>query len=122
MPSQNEPIFAFADPAHLLKNFRNAWEKFDFSLSSHIVEKYNLPSNKVDYNVLRDLVTFQDKHMGPDMKIAPRLTSDHLDLKNKSSIAKMAVPPAEAVISRDTASAIRYLIKHHKYDPAAETP
>ena len=59
--------------------------------------------------------------MAADKKIAPKLKVDYLNLKDKSNQAKMRVPPAEGVISREVASAIRYLIQYHNFDPKGET-
>ena len=73
----NTKVRVSADPPHLLKNLRNAFQKFDFELSDEIVKYYNLPSNTVKKEHIRDLYEFDCQ---AELKYAPSLKEDCFDV------------------------------------------
>ena len=55
----DQEIFCIFDPSHLLKNWKNAWMKYDFQLSDEDVKAYKLPSNLIKFNDIIELAKFQ---------------------------------------------------------------
>ena len=98
-----------ADPPHLLKNLRNAFQKFDFVLSDNTVRQYNLVSNVVQMRHIKDLYEFD---CTKDMKYAPKLTSDCFEVYG---LAAMNVPKARKLFSQDVGAGLRALVEIHNF-------
>lgn len=108
---QGDRIFVLSDSQHVIKNKRNAWWKQKiFYIAPHIVQREGLPTNEVCYSILYDIVEFQNLQ---PFKIAPHLSKKVLD-KPKDPFGKMQVQPAKDVFCRNTAVAIRTMVKDHE--------
>ena len=109
----DEWVVVLADVPHLLKSMRNAlYNNKIITIDPEIVKEHNLPSDKVHWAAIEDVAYFQK---WKEFKIAPKLKKEYLNL---TSWAKMNVPPAMAVLSRETAAAIELLVE--KYDRPKE--
>ena len=76
--------------------------KYELIIEESFVELHNLPTNIVRLKeILVDIIEFQ---ANMEKKIAPHLNMDILQLGNYDS---MRVLPAKAVLSLETAGAIR---------------
>lgn len=64
-------IFVFADVPHLLKLIRNHFLDDGFIINGKVITK-------------QPLIELLEKNKDKDLKIAPKLTSDHLTVKNAS--------------------------------------
>ena len=98
-----------ADSPHLLKNLRNAFQKFDFVLSDEIVKYYKLPSNTVKMQHIRDLYQFDCQ---AELKYAPNLKDDCFDVHG---LAAMNVPKAKRLLSQEVGAGLEALVEIHKY-------
>ena len=106
-----------ADPPHLLKNTRNAWVKHkQFVMHQEFVDQYKLKTPYICLSVIEAVIDFQE---GKELKIAPNLKREYINLKN--SFVKMDVAPAKHVLSRETARAIRFVAKKKNMPPHFET-
>ena len=114
-------IYVFADPEHVIKNWRNAlfnqfMKDFLFKISEETFTKYaeshHLVSRSVNFAHFQLLHKFQQTR---EYKYAPRLTDSCFDLKNNYS--KMCVPTAVNLMSQQVAAALRMLVAHHEYSP-----
>ncbi len=66
-------VYVLADSPHLFKNLRTGlYVMRVFCLSQEIVERYNLPTREVHWEVLWEVHRFQVKN---NLKLAPTLTS-----------------------------------------------
>ena len=102
-------VRVFADPPHLLKNIRNALVNYDFELPDSIVKKYNLPSNLVKMDHIKQLYEYELRR---EDKLAPRLSKDCVFVKGFN---KMNVNFARNALSRDVAAALRSLVTLEKF-------
>ena len=103
-------IAMISDVPHILKNIRNGLLKNKvFTIDDKYVQKFNLKTNEVRFSTIQKVVDLQ-KDM--ELKIAPHLKPHMVD-RNMSSFSKMRVTPARAVLSRNTANAIRFCVKHY---------
>jgi len=76
--------------------------KYELIIEESFVELHNLPTNTVKLKeILVDIIQFQ---ANMEKKIAPHLTMELLELGNYDA---MRVLPAKAVLSLETAGAIR---------------
>ena len=78
-------IYCIADPPHLgkaVKNALNNQEKLEIHESYMVTEDYVLPTNVVDVAAIRAVIDY-DKES--ELKIAPHLPKDALDLGNNLS-------------------------------------
>ena len=103
------------DNPHLLKNLRNAFQKFDFVLSDDIVKYYNLPSNEVKMQHIRDLYEFDCKS---ELKYAPNLKSDCFDVHG---LAAMNVPRARKLLSQEVGAGLTTLVEVHEFPQEYKT-
>ncbi len=95
----------YADATHLLKNLRNcllSWGKV--SLPNNVVSREGLVSSEVNVDAFVRVIQFQENK---ELKIAPKLDWKCIRVKG---FEKMRVKPAQALLSRDTAAAIRYMV------------
>ena len=107
-----------ADPAHLLKSIRNNFQCYKtLILCDEEVQKYNLPTNVVDFAILEELVKFMENH---ELPIACKLNQAVLD-KGRDSYGKMDVGTAIKLFHRDTSYAIIFLIENYGYDEKYRT-
>lgn len=104
-----------ADVPHLLKNIRSAFLKHKMVLPAEIVAKMNLPTPQVDSSHVTALINEQENK---ELKLAPRLTPRHV---NPSHYEKMRVNMAAQVLSHETASALRTLVRQKILPASAET-
>ena len=103
-----QEIAIISDPAHALKNMRNAWRNTkELLISDKHVEDYGLETNSVYWHVLEKVVEFQDSR---ELKIAPHLTAACLHL---NVFTKMDVKLAMYVFSWETATAITTLCQEY---------
>ena len=86
----NEKIFFFYDTPHLLKSTRNIFIKYDISIGGDIVR----------WRYVRDFYEADKTH---PVRIAPKLTDNHIDLNN---FERMRVKYATQVLSTTVASGI----------------
>ena len=98
-----------ADPPHLLKNLRNAFQQFDFVLSDETVRQHNLVSNLVQIRHIKDLYEFD---CTKEMKYAPKLTSECFDVHG---LAAMNVPRARKIFSQDVGAGLRAMVEIHNF-------
>ena len=108
------PVYVLADISHLIKNVRTALCSRDFVLSEETVQKYQLPTNIVSVEHVRNLHDFDNGVNGSHgriHKLAPHLTADCFPDKH-SHFKKMKVKPATALLSREVANGIYYMINH----------
>ena len=90
------------DAAHEIKSIRKHSLKYELIIEESFVELHNLPTNIVKLKeILVDIIEFQ---ANMEKKIAPHLNMDILQLGNYDA---MRVLPAKAVLSLETAGAIR---------------
>ena len=107
-----------ADPAHLLKSIRNNFQCYKtLILCDEEVQKYNLPTNVVDFAIVEELVKFMENH---ELPIACKLNQAVLD-KGRDSYGKMDVGTAIKLFHRDTSYAIIFLIENYGYDEKYRT-
>ena len=108
VPGVEEPIGVFVDPPHILKSQRNAlFNNGEFVLDDYYVNEANLEYNKVEFKWIEKLVEFQAERQ---LLIAPHLSQKDIDLGN---YAKMKVNLAVHVLSRETATALEFCVKHY---------
>lgn len=98
-----------ADPPHLLKNMRNAFQLFNFELSDDIVRKNGLASNVVNMRHIKDLYEFD---CTKEMKYAPQLTSECFDVHG---LAAQNVPKARKLLSQDVGAGLKALVEIHNF-------
>ena len=94
------------DASHLIKAMRNALMNSPsgyIEISDHYVKELQLPSNKVKWHHIVQLVN-HDYHRV--LKVAPHLNKKHIDVGHFN---KMKVGLAKAVLSRATGKALREL-------------
>ena len=98
----NEDEAIVPDAAHEIKSIRKHSLKYELIIEESFVELHNLPTNIVKLKeILVDIIQFQ---ANMEKKIAPHLSMDMLELGNYDA---MRVLPAKAVLSLETAGAIR---------------
>ena len=100
-------VAMFADQSHLMKSVRNMLFKHSFILSPETVQKYGLPSDIVSLQPIMELAKWQATRF---FKIAPHLDDSCFV---EGNFSKMKVKPAQSLLSRETASAIRTLVYYH---------
>ena len=100
-------VAMFADQSHLMKSVRNMLFKHNFILAPETVQKYGLPSDIVSLQPIIELAKWQSTRF---FKIAPHLDDSCFV---EGSFSKMKVKPAQSLLSRETASAIRTLVHYH---------
>ena len=104
----DEPLAAFADVPHLLKAMRNALLNHgELRIHPEFVTSANLTTDVVSLEVIVRLLKFKAEREG---SIAPHLTEKSLDLGH---FGKMKVNPARALLSRETAVAIKFVVAHY---------
>ena len=97
-----------ADVPHLLKSIRNAlYNNKELTIAEEFVQEAELPSNKVYWAAIEAVVEFQENM---DWPLAPHLKKEYIKL---TSFSKMNVPPAKAVLSKETAEAINILVNKY---------
>jgi hypothetical protein len=106
-----QELYFLADVPHLLKNVRNCLLSNDIILPRDVVNEFCLPTNTVSIRHIRKIVELQENS---DFKIAPSLSSKHVDPKQ---FEKMKVNVAAQLLSHSTASALRFAV-HDKLLPA----
>jgi hypothetical protein len=105
-------IAIIADPSHLLKLIRNMLQnKGIVKIHPEYQQFFNLVTNEISWQVIEDVVKFQETH---ELRINPKLNAATLK-RGKSQFGKMDVGCAIAVFSKDTTSAIQYMVLHHDY-------
>lgn len=105
-----------ADVPHLLINIRTCLiSNKHFIIPREIQKMYSLPSQFIDSKYLTELVDFQEKR---DLKLAHKLTSDHLDDKH---FDKMKVSRATTVLSHDVSCGIKFIAEESKDDSGLTT-
>ena len=112
VPGVPHEILIIPDPPHLLKCARNAlYNNKEFTLSDEDVKEFDLPTNKVKWEYVVNLVKFQEKNR--QLKICP-----HLGIKDvsPSNQEKMNVKYATHVFSEATATAIDFCVEHYPED------
>ena len=80
-------IHVIADPAHLVKNWRNGLFEYDFIVADEFCAQYGLPSNKVSFEHIRALARFS---MESKWKYGAHLDDDYF-LKDNVHFDKMNV-------------------------------
>ena len=111
----NTKVRVSADTPHLLKNLRNAFQKFDFILSDEIVEKYQLPSNTVKMEHIKELYNFDCQ---AELKYAPNLKEACFDVHG---LAAMNVPLAKRLLSQEVGAGLTSLVEMHQYPKEFKT-
>jgi hypothetical protein len=109
----HQDLYFFADVPHLLKNVRNCLLTNDIILPSEVVNEFCQPTNTVSIKYICKIIELQEM---PEIKIAPSLSSKHVDPK---LFEKMKVKFAAQLLSRSTASALRFAV-HDKQLPPTE--
>ena len=104
------------DAAHLDKNCRSLMEKHELKISKKFVEKYELKSDTVKFEYIKELAEFQDEN---ELQMAPRLSRK--TISNLTSFQKMDVCRSAAVLSKETAVALRYLVQNEGWPEEALT-
>lgn len=105
-------IAIVTDASHVLKLIRNMLQnKITVKMSQEWQEFWGLSTNIIDWNVIEAVVEFQEKH---ELLINPKLKAKTIK-RGKSSFGKMDVACAIHVYSKDTASAIEYMVLYHGY-------
>lgn len=103
---KSRKLYFFPDAVHIFKNIRCCLVTNRlFKLSDNIVNKYQLPSNKVLIDHIKDLANFQKDI---ELKPARKLNDENLDLKNQH-FGKMRVKNSTSVLSYDVSSGLKYL-------------
>jgi len=97
----DRPLYFVADPPHLLKNLWNCVLTNGISLNPDIVTKYNLPSDVVSGDYVKQLLEMQQ---GRELRLAYKLKTSHV---NPTQYEKMRVCLAAQFFSRSTAAAIQ---------------
>ena len=101
-----------SDVPHILKNIRNGLlNNKVFTIADKYVEKYDLATNEVRLSTIKKV---SDLQKNCELKIAPHL-KPHMLSPKMSSFERMRVNPARALLSRDTANAIRFCVEHYPY-------
>jgi hypothetical protein len=112
----SDSIVVLADVPHLMKNLRNhVVNGQSIVLSDVIVKRFNLPSAVVSVDPIKQLADYDG---GKDLKLAPKLTSKHLE---PSHFDKMKVSFALSVFSPSVTAAIRLLVGMDKLHSSALT-
>ena len=97
----DRPLYFLADPPHLLKNLWNCVITNGISLNPDIVKKYNLPSDVVSGDYVKQLLEMQQ---GRELRLAYKLKTSHV---SPTQYEKMRVCLAAQFFSRSTAAAIQ---------------
>jgi hypothetical protein len=107
-PSDSSKFLYFLpDVPHVLKNIRSHFVKGDeFVLDDEIVEQFNLISNVVTVDPVRDLFIFQDDE---ELLLSHKLNAKVLDVS--SHYNKMNVANAYHLFDRRVSSALKLLVK-----------
>ena len=105
-------IAIIADASHLLKLIRNMLQnKGIVKINPEYQQYWNLVTDEISWNVILDVVEFQEKH---ELKINAKLNSQTIK-RGSSHFGKMDVGCAAAVFSKDTTAAIQFMVLHHGY-------
>ena len=108
-------VVVFSDVNHLLKNIRNRFQDYNFIFSEATYEKFRethgLVSRVISIDHIKALYDFQ---LARHLKYAPRVREKCFP---KGSFEKMDVGPAIALLSRETAAALRILVRDHGFPP-----
>jgi hypothetical protein len=104
-------VWIIADPAHLIKNWRNGLVSYDFLLSDEVVEEYQLPSNRVSFKHIIEVAKFQ---RGSKWKYASHLPEEFF-LHDNFHFDKMNVQNARKILSDKTAVALEQLVEVHSF-------
>ena len=116
-------VFVSVDDPHLLKSFRNALKnQKTLIIHPEFVKHFNLPCNEVKWEAVWALVLYDEGQTESgtkrEMKIAPHITRDMLELKGFST---MNVTPARQVCHHKTADSILFGIAHCGFPKEWET-
>ena len=111
----NMTIAVICDASHVLKLIRNLlYNKGMIKMSAWWQNYFQLESNEIRWEVIEEVVRFQEKH---ECKIAPKLKAKTLE-RGKSHFGKMDVGCALSVFSKDVSACIEYMVQHHDYPMA----
>ncbi|XP_042148916.1 uncharacterized protein LOC121837373 [Ixodes scapularis] len=113
--NEGTTLYFMADVPHLLKRIKSACLKFQVIIPDDIVENFELPTNKVNFQYVRQLARRDSERQ---LKLAPQLTTEALE---RGQFSSMKVNVAMRVLSRDTAAALRYLVEHEHWNRQALT-
>ena len=95
----NNNIYLFYDPPHLLKNIRNNFKKHNYILNEE----------EISWNYL---VNFYNYDKQTEIRMAPKLTDDHFELPYNR---KMKVNLAAQVLSHTVAAGINTMIRSKEF-------
>ncbi len=99
-------LYFMPDVPHLVKNLKSALVRGQvLTIPQNVVNKENLPSNKVSVVPIKDLLSFQE---GMALKVAPHLSAAAIE---PSHFEKMKVGPALNVFSKATSAGLKYMVQ-----------
>ena len=107
-----KPVLWNPDQSHALKGLKNFLFNYgEYRLSPEEVKDFNLDSDLVELQAIKDLVEFQENL---EAKLAPRLSQAVLD-KAVGKYGKMDVGAAMAIFHMDTANGICFMMSNGSY-------
>ena len=102
------------DPAHIIKSIRKHGFTYEPKVHKKFVKRWGLKTDIVKFQYIKDLIEFQEDK---ELQLAPHLSkAECVDL---GKYASMKVGPAVNVCSRETGSALEFMVEHHGMDEEA---
>ena len=108
----DKPVLWCPDGSHALKGIKNfLYNHGEIRLSQEEVQDYDLDSDLVEFQAIKDLVEFQENL---EAKLAPRLSRAVLE-KAGEKYGKMDVGAAIAIFHTDTSNGICFMMSKGGY-------